>query len=335
MATETETNVWVVGETPEREKILSTSNVANDEAEVWRESDPETKVTLLQMDTDAGEGVIGWYAEPEPYVADPAEDAAIPAEEPVEGEVAEEPSADEDEDVEETPDEAVAAAVSSEVLEVIEGQLEGYESLVTELLMAQMEDERYADDADEATPERPAPSAQTARVAAVAREFLDSINAAVTAAASKPEDEDEDESEDDKIAKRLEADRQATEEASGNSVTDEKNAALKRKRDAEKREVSEDEDAEVAAMDEEDSTVPNEEAAAVAEEGVAPDEEDSGEEDAEDADERLASIRDRMGKLEEAITRLMSMGQEDAEIDDEPDVSDADSTVDERDPGSM
>lgn len=328
-----EASVWIVGEMPDGAKILSNDGSGADESEVWNENSPEEKSTLAEMDVAAGEAVIGWYAEPEPYTDSTPEviedtpevaEMAVPEDEDV-APVDPVDTDEEDDDVGE-PDKAIAAAVSDEMLTEIEASLDGYESLVTELLMAQMEDERFADE-EGATPEvdRPAPAAQHARVAAAARQFIENINSAVTAAAVMgTDDDDEDENEDEVSSEDVPAD--APDKAKTKSEAELVEARrLKMKKDK---------DAEVAAIEDESD---------MADADVAPDgspmfpedgEDTEGADDADDADERLVTIRDRMGKLEEAITRLMNMGQEDAEIE-EPDVSEEDSTVDERDMGSM
>ena len=318
-----EASVWIVGEMPDGVKILSNDNSGADESEVWREDIPEEKSTLLDMDMQAGEAVIGWYAEPEPYTAAAPVEVESPEEDMAEG------GAEEDE----MEPAAVAAAVTDEMLTEIESSLDGYESLVTELLMAQMEDERFADeeDAKAAAVSRPAPAAQHARVAAAAREFMDSINSAVTAAADMK----------DKKKDYEEA------VASEDVPMDDSNAAMEadrlaKKKAKDKKLAKADMEAEVAAVEDEEGDMPPaddmaDDGSMPAEDDMAEDdmaEDDMAEGDAEDADERLVSIRDRMSKLEEAITRLMTMGQQDAEIE-EPDVSEEDSTVDERDMEDM
>lgn len=306
-----ETSVWIVGEMPDGMKILSNDSSGADDSEVWVENTPEEILSLAAMDTKAGEAVIGWYAEPEPFTATA----------PVE--VIEEPV----EPVEE-PEAAVAAAVSDAMLTEIEASLDGYESLVTELLMAQMEDERFADEGepDDTAVARPAPAAQHARVAAAARDFMDNINAAVTAAAkSKPWEKDGD-TEDD-VEPDGDADDSMPEDVPDDkSAEDEARWAKKKAKEAE-----------IAAIEDDGaSPEPPVDGEAMNPDGsLVSDSEGEGDEaDAEDVDERLVSVKDRMAKLEEAITRLITMGQEDAEIT-EPDVSEESTVVDERDVGDM
>lgn len=78
-------DLWVVGDL-HGHRVLSAEEWPEDDSIVWLESDPANPMTLDEFDLAHGEGVVGWLAETEPYVAGDVAaidaDTDAPSEEP-------------------------------------------------------------------------------------------------------------------------------------------------------------------------------------------------------------------------------------------------------------
>lgn len=135
--------VYVVGFVGETDRVLSESDMPEDDTIVWLESNPEDRVTLAELDDRMGEGVIEYDSEPQPF-----EGAAMAA--------------------------ALTGSYGSD-LDTLEAQLASLEGVVAGVMLDALQDERFLDDEDDLlTQER-----RTMQSNAAARQHLQAMAAAV------------------------------------------------------------------------------------------------------------------------------------------------------------